>query len=186
MKADTSIESHSFIFLHINAQHLYPTVASMVGAKLARLKLLMGEEEFERLSRERFPVPEAPKLPVDQSPVIRTLGCQHLSSTHENLPNIASEPVLSASEDDWSRPLPISTKSRKEKTMNQLHFADVAEPDPEGRLLGQLASFGQTFCPILAVSKYPYRYLYTSSATADLVSQNFFAAGKFWARKWTM
>ena len=159
----------------------------MVDAMFARLNLLMGEEDFERLSHEHRipPVLEASRVPTGPSHVLRGAERPPFSSTLGNIPNDALEPVGSESDDDWSRPLPKSTKSRKEKA-NQLHFADFVEPDPEGRLLGQLASSGQSFCPILAVSKYPYRYLYSSSATVDLVSQSFFAAGKFWARKWTM
>lgn len=157
----------------------------MAEAKLARLKLLMGDKEFQQLSYEHR-IPPVSEPPVILPPAIQTGELQLLSSTPECLPNNDSGPFRLTSEDVWSRSLPESAKRREDKTTNQLHFADTVEPDPEGRSLGQLAGLGQSFCPILAVSKYPYRYLYPSSTTADEVSQSFFATGKFWTRKWTM
>lgn len=47
---------------------------------------------------------------------------------------------------------------------------------------GQLASLEETFCPIQAVSKYPYRYV--GKQFSETVAQRFFNAGKFWARTW--
>ena len=50
--------------------------------------------------------------------------------------------------------------------------------------VGQLASFGDRFCPYAAVTKYPYRHLYGDSSA--LVSDEYFAHGKFRDYGWTM
>ncbi|KAH0537140.1 hypothetical protein FGG08_006044 [Glutinoglossum americanum] len=49
--------------------------------------------------------------------------------------------------------------------------------------LGQLASPGLSFCPVQAVSKYPYKYIH-NKALQDVVASSFFAGGKFFERSW--
>ncbi|KAI9839010.1 MAG: hypothetical protein M1837_002297 [Sclerophora amabilis] len=50
------------------------------------------------------------------------------------------------------------------------------------RQRGQLTSPGQSFCPILAVAKYPYRHI--NKEGQDEVAQAFFVEGRFWERDW--
>lgn len=50
--------------------------------------------------------------------------------------------------------------------------------------VGQLANPKVTFCPFAAVTKWPYRHLYGEES--DLVSEKYFAHGKFRSRGWTM
>ncbi|KAL1955317.1 hypothetical protein VTO42DRAFT_8657 [Malbranchea cinnamomea] len=40
------------------------------------------------------------------------------------------------------------------------------------------------FCPIVAISRYPYKYL--RGPDADLIAKQFFGGGKFWARTWDL
>ncbi len=50
--------------------------------------------------------------------------------------------------------------------------------------VGQLSSLSTTFCPILAVAKFPYKYI--TKEHQERVAQAFFAGGKFWERTWDL
>ena len=50
--------------------------------------------------------------------------------------------------------------------------------------LGETAPLGMTFVQILAVSKYPYKYL--PRGQGETVSIQFFSGGKFWDRDWEL
>lgn len=43
---------------------------------------------------------------------------------------------------------------------------------------------GMQFVPILAVSKFPYKYM--SARNGETVSKQFFAGGRFWERSWDL
>lgn len=49
---------------------------------------------------------------------------------------------------------------------------------------GQLAPSDQVFCPVHAVSKFPYRFL--PQDVSEEVADKFFNAGKFWMRVWEL
>ena len=51
--------------------------------------------------------------------------------------------------------------------------------------LGQLAGLRDRFCPIGAVTKWPYRHLHNKEES-EKVSIKYFAAGQFRSRGWTM
>ncbi|KAI4256477.1 MAG: hypothetical protein LQ352_002083 [Teloschistes flavicans] len=50
--------------------------------------------------------------------------------------------------------------------------------------IGQVAPRDAKFCPLAAVSKWPYRFLHQSDA--ETISKRFFAAGRFRDRGWTL
>jgi hypothetical protein len=49
---------------------------------------------------------------------------------------------------------------------------------------GELAEFGAWFAPIVAVSKFPYKYVETSAMQS--IASAFFDGGKFWMREWDL
>lgn len=51
-------------------------------------------------------------------------------------------------------------------------------------VLGRLAPKHQMFCPMNAVSKYPYKYM--KKVDSEAVSQTYFVNGQFRARGWTL
>ena len=53
-----------------------------------------------------------------------------------------------------------------------------------GLQLGELAPSGEKFCPILAVSRFPYRHV--GKDLSEIVASSYFNAGKFWERTWDM
>ena len=64
-------------------------------------------------------------------------------------------------------------------------LAKVVDADEENRSVGQLAQAGIGFCPVLVAAKYPYKFLKESAKIIEQVS-SYFAAEKFWDRRWTM
>ena len=69
----------------------------------------------------------------------------------------------------------------------------IATPDEAADLqlqIGDMADVNVSFCPIMAVSKYPYRFMPSggpaNKVLVDLVSHTLFAGGKFWQRQWTV
>ncbi|KAJ9668170.1 hypothetical protein H2201_001599 [Coniosporium apollinis] len=65
------------------------------------------------------------------------------------------------------------------------------EPAPASRLhcsddnkLGELAPLEDTFCPILPVSKYCYKFI--GKKHSETVAEKFFNGGKFWQRTWDL
>jgi len=51
--------------------------------------------------------------------------------------------------------------------------------------IGSLAPHGQPLSPILAVSKYPYKFV-SDKELSERIAQEFFVDGKFWRREWEM
>lgn len=61
--------------------------------------------------------------------------------------------------------------------------AAVHDTDPgRGLEVGTLASLDENFCPVLAVSKYPYRFV--AKELSEVLADAFFNGGKFWERPW--
>lgn len=58
----------------------------------------------------------------------------------------------------------------------------VLPPCPLER--GQLSPPGTSFCPLIAMSKFPYTFV--SSRYSEAVARKYFAGGKFWGRKWEL
>lgn len=79
-----------------------------------------------------------------------------------------------------------STQKKKKKTKRSRPLADVVDQDEQKRSLGDKSPPGIGFVPILALAKYPYKFLSASPSIVDSVSKGFFAAEKFWGRKWTV
>lgn len=106
------------------------------------------------------------------------------SSTAEG--NFNLEPVLPESDNELA-----SSPQRKNKSkailpttpprIPSLAFAIMSNPTMR---LGELAPREYEFCPLQAVTKYPYRYL--NNGDSELVSGALFAAGKFRARGWSL
>jgi len=58
---------------------------------------------------------------------------------------------------------------------------------PLNLTLGQLVTNEKAFCPISAVSKFPYKWVgKPKSVESEAVAGVFFTAGKFWERTWDL
>lgn len=49
---------------------------------------------------------------------------------------------------------------------------------------GDVGSSGHSYCPIISVSKFPYKYI--SGSDSQRVAERFFDQGKFWQRGWEL
>ena len=63
-------------------------------------------------------------------------------------------------------------------------MADISGLSSSMKEQSCLASGTRSFCPIAAVSRFPYKYI--RSGDADAIANRFFNAGKFWNRCWDL
>lgn len=79
-------------------------------------------------------------------------------------------------------------KRKKAYVLDRLSQSiSTSSPPPTfnmSNMLGRLAPAEQLFCPLTAVTKFPYKYI--RGEDSDKVSKAFFAGGKFRARGWTL
>jgi hypothetical protein len=77
--------------------------------------------------------------------------------------------------------------SEPEDVASANHDVEQAKPvsslGPEMRR-GQVTTHGESFCPILALAKYPYNYVPKTDSQA--VASAFFDNGQFWSREWDL
>ncbi len=100
--------------------------------------------------------------------------------------NFDLEPIIPESDDERSAPRRQRKKSKPVLPTTSSKIASLASAtmsNPKMRL-GELAAREYEFCPLQAVTKYPYRYL--NKADSEAVSNLFFAAGRFQARGWSL
>jgi hypothetical protein len=122
---------------------------------------------------------------------------------------LAERPNLIASLSDWESEsewegdchIEMTLISEAERTLSQTYNKDghrsksdgsssdfseeevYAEPAAgnNGLQWGQLSPVGQSFCPVLPVSKFPYKCI--PKKDSESVADKFFKAGQFWARE---
>ena len=75
-----------------------------------------------------------------------------------------------------SNPVYISDKVKKE----QRQESTITEINPGQDAVNPSGSF----CPLIAVSRYPYRFIH--GELSQRVSSKFFDQGKFWKRSWDL
>lgn len=104
------------------------------------------------------------------------------SSNDENVPAAASTKALGKQK--------VKRKGKQGSTTTTVHTtvikpSETSDSTPDSGLhIGELAPSGEKFCPILAVSRYPYRHV--GKELSEIVAGGFFNAGKFWERTWDM
>ena len=134
------------------------------------LKILLPEEEWPEALRDpdigKPPNDGIEALPVfeDDPEVSQTDGTQ----THGNSSDPSKKPEASHRRTDSSE---ASVKS----------FKSAYESHPQ---LGRLASPDDQFCPVMAVAKYPYKFVHKH--LQEKIAQKFFNNGQFWDREWDM
>ena len=104
------------------------------------------------------------------------------SSNNENVPAAAST-TASGERNVKKKGKYGSTATAVDTTAVEQTGTSDSTPDP-GLQLGELAPLGVKFCPVLAVSRYPYRHV--GKDLSEIVASSYFNAGKFWERTWDM
>ena len=161
----------------------------MAGDKLATLKLLMEGEDFD-WTPSKDTVPDCHNnagVQFDFNTSVPETNRQDDTLQARISPSSKpTEPVISTSENQ--RVILEAQKPKNEigSSFAQPQLSDFVTLDPEKRLLGQVAPPKLSFSPILAISKYPYKYMPSPTTESEEVSQKFFAGGIFWRRRWTM
>ena len=185
-------------FLHPGGSSFLFDHSAMALESLQNLRVLMGEDEFTKVQGEGV---QAMRLNNVSSAELTSAGRD--SGTHQNMVTASSskfftsqwpvwdEPAAhngSSSDDSYQARAPVpETRRKAAKGRNKTSPGNVSEHDTAHGEVGELPPLEMTFCPILAVSKFPYKFMSTSSAfMSEEVSRHFFAADKFWMRQWTM
>ena len=138
-----------------------------------RLRSLLGADAFEA----------AEKAAAEERPVeCEASANQGSQSTPTSLAKdkIVAHAVFEESEDDDHQANTANLVGSRKK-----HQKGATLP-PGQHGLEELAPPDMEFCPIMAVAKFPYRYMEAQSQESEEVSARFFANGKFWARAWTL
>ena len=155
----------------------------MADTPLSRLELLMQGEDYKWFQEEKVSAERRLKSTALAPPVLPEQDL--ITSDPTNWKSNQFHSILSISGSDHGKPL-SKKPARLRESAKKLGISEMAEPDPQGRVIGQLTDPDEFFCPLMAVSKYPYKFLAANSATCEKVSQLYFASGKFWDRKWTV
>ena len=157
----------------------------MASDKVNRLQSLMQNQDLKDNHVEETPVKEtlAEADPFGVAPV--DWGTEGYSVRDLSLSYLSGASDSSDSEYAVRRTVPENQKKKK-KYKRSRPLADMVDQDEQKRSLGDTPPLGMGFVPILAVAKYPYKFMTASPTIVDNVSKGFFAAEKFWGRKWTL
>ncbi|OAX84461.1 hypothetical protein ACJ72_01161 [Emergomyces africanus] len=166
----------------------------------ARLKMLFDgeDEELLKTNTELQPVLETRTLPVrEQNTLSRpeTRAPQAIQETASRKPVVGE---LSSSEDGFDEYLAaFSQAARKSKRKNQIFNKYNNNCKQNTDLDLSISTFShhssgaglcrdgvKLFCPIVAVSRFPYKYVRHDDG--ERISQRFFSEGKFWKRSWDL
>jgi len=158
----------------------------MATDKLNRLQSLIQNVDLEDTAVMETSIKETPveQASVEEAPVNWYTGnTVRESALHEDYCSGAS------GSSDWDyavRRLAPESQKKKKRVRKSRRLADMVDQDEMKRSLGDLSPAGMGFVPLLALAKYPYKFLSATPTVVDRVSKGFFAAEKFWSRKWTV
>jgi len=106
-------------------------------------------------------------------------------STSANHGAAHSTPIPGGLVHDSTRKTTESVFSGSEWNVKAAASASAASPGTSlNYIRGQLTPVGEAFCPILPISKFPYKYI--SKTDSEKVADKFFNGGKFWTRQWDL
>ncbi|MCJ1417033.1 hypothetical protein MMC32_003372 [Xylographa parallela] len=156
--------------------------------KIERLRFLMQAENITEAPSQNVPE-TVPNTSWDVSPeIIWETPLQD----EEHPPQISATwgdggGGTSSSEDDYAvRKTVEIPKKKQQKARTLLTLADSKDQDQENRITGDMGPLQIWYCPILAVAKFPYKFMKGSAALVEKVSWRYFASSKIWDRKWTI
>ena len=172
----------------------------MANQRLSRLKLLMKDRDFDWPSEEEI---RGNKLKRDLI----------VAETQSTASSLTERTDLSIKASDFSEP-PLDSSSMSSFTPSIAFQSEFAIPlknqnnrtstSAAGKAtattarktainqcqVGDMADINVSFCPITAVSKYPYRFMNShgpaNKMLVDQISRELFAKEKFWDRAWTV
>ena len=173
---------------------------SMANQRLDRLKLLMKDRDFDWPSEEK----------LKENRLQRNLKAAETQSTVSSLTeqtnpsykasDLSEPPLLSSSMSSYTPPIAFQSElNMPPKTQNKQSGPKAADKSIKmsagktamtQRRIDDMAAVNVSFCPIIAVSKFPYRFMSSNGPAnkmlVDQISQGLFAEGKFWDRAWSV
>ncbi|ORY03555.1 hypothetical protein BCR34DRAFT_69548 [Clohesyomyces aquaticus] len=127
---------------------------------------------------ERVSKSSSPPDPTVQAPTAQSSGTRQGTSTTTNPPTVTENPDRRFV---WVQG--VASRFNLGSTPDSLALPSSTLPDIKLQK-GDLAPANQDFAPLLALSKYPYKFCHRSCMQE--VATHFFDAGKFWARTWDL
>ncbi|MCJ1401165.1 hypothetical protein MMC11_004377 [Xylographa trunciseda] len=92
-----------------------------------------------------------------------------------------------SSDDDYAVRKTVDIPKKKlSKSRTYPALTDSTDQDEENRTTGDFGPLQTGYCPILAVAKFPYKFMKGSAALVEKVSWRYFASSRIWDRKWTI
>lgn len=113
---------------------------------------------------------------LKQDAAIKTSQSKQTSSTNSNSTTVPSNmPVITPATPVEDSSLSYISPSVQPQRMDVSRSLELAP------CVGKLASPKQSFCPIMAMSKYPYKFVHEKELS-EKIGEAFFTDGKFWRR----
>ncbi|MCJ1289292.1 hypothetical protein MMC34_000824 [Xylographa carneopallida] len=153
----------------------------MATDRIERLRLLMQAENIVEAPPENVP-DSIPDISWEASPEI-IWGSRLQNSARQGSGGGDS----SSSDQDYAVRKTVATPPKKQRKVRALStLAAFTDQDEEKPIIGDLGPLQIGYCPILAVTKFPYKFMRGSAALVEKVSRKYFVSSKIWDRKWTI
>ena len=155
--------------------------------RIERLRILMEAENITEA-----PSQNVPEGVTDVSWEASPKNTWGIPPYDKEAPQISAEwghegGASSSSDDDYAARKTVAlSKKKQQKARNVPALADFTDQDEENRTTGDKGPLQIGYCPILAVAKFPYKFMKGSAVLVEKVSWRYFASSKIWDRKWTM
>jgi hypothetical protein len=149
-----------------------------------KLRALMGDEQFVAQTQDgALRKAEAQRKQEEAASLKAEQEHAAMLKSEEEAKTAATQSVTIQVGEDNPHGNPVVTVEHA--SMDEI-LDMVRRKRPNERPVGELAPRNAEFCPILAVSRYPYKYMDPKSAISDKVSKAYFANEKFWKREWSL
>lgn len=135
-----------------------------------------------------------PDLPVPAAPVrsnhvkaedTQVASSQEAASVNDHFTHLDLESTVPSRHDVQAGPVAIASESSEQST--SASHVPTTELDPHAAEDQDEPPADMLFCPVLALSRLPYRYLPHLSKEQSLeIAHALFDEGKFWARTWKL
>lgn len=147
-----------------------------------RLRLLFGGDDGSLLqtdTRLKVPVPEPTVTVVEAQ---ETQPSDKLVKEQQGKVEVSQKAPVEEAETPKTIVHSEDQNQEAPKDENEDQYVAIFE-DPATPLETEVCVSGR-FCPLIAVSRFPYRFMYGDPSQP--VASAFFDGGKFWKRRWSM
>ena len=172
----------------------------MANQRLNRLKSLMKDRDFDWPSEEKLKENKLQRDLVNSQTQSAATSLTELTDAPPKAYNFSKPSLHSSSlslhtpsdtfESEVTMPPKHQNKQGGGQPINKPVQTNVGTSIMIQRQTGDMADINVSFCPIVAVSKYPYRFMSQAGPAnkllVDQISLGLFANQKFWDRSWSV